>query len=386
MRFRPGKMMLGIAKKYIFLIIWGTCLMLFSSYAWNQEAVQWKLRVSADKAAIHLQPDLKSPVIGTVPQGTILSSNQGEGAWFRIALPPDKEGIVILGYIATNDVEILEEKIQKQPDVLGAEPEEFRGIRISLKVTAGWHYFSGGDIDKGARGLFDLNADLISSSGYTEERRKPKPFHSGIEASGDLVYQLNTRIGIGLGASYDSASAESLFTFYGKDMVVFKMWSTPWINMLSFRLGLFYALPVARWLTVSLSGGPALYFVKYKYNRNIQYSTMEEDYYQQAKATKLGIQGGLGLEIHLNQRVAFLIEAQGRYVKFTDLRGSENSEGLWFIPTSPTEKVGSLYYIEGEGYPQLAVLTDDSAANSNARKAVLDFTGVSFKAGFRFRF
>jgi hypothetical protein len=381
-----GNRLSGIIRKCLLAILWGACFLSLSPYAWNQETSEWKLRVAIENAALRQKPDLASPVVATVSKGTVLNSDMAEGAWFRVTITPGKEGVTVIGYIASNEVEILEEKI-KRPSGFYEEPaEEFHGLGFTLKLAAGLSLFSGGDFYRGAAGMFDSNADAFISSGYTEESRKTKSFRSGFEAGGDIIYHFSPRLGIGLGMDYIFARAESLFVFHGHDAIAFKLWSTPWINAFSVKLGLFYSLPVAPWLTVCLNGGPALFLVKYNYNRNVVIPGAADDFYQQASAQRIGFRGGLGLEIHLNKRAAVLLEAQGRYARITDFEGSEKfSHEVSGWPTIREEQ-GFLYYVEGERYAELAILSDENANGQNARKAVLDFTGISLLAGLRFRF
>ena len=375
----------GTLRKCLLAILWGACLLTFSPCAWNQES-GWKLRVAVENAAIRLKPDLASPVAATVPKGTILNSDEVQGAWFRVTVTSGKEGASITGYIATNEVEILEEK-NKLPREFYEEPaQEFHGLGLTLKLAAGLNLFSGGDFYRGAAGMLDSNADAFILSGYTEESRRTKSFRSGFEAGGDIIYHVSPRLGVGLGMDYIHAIAESLFVFQGHDIIALKLWSTPWINAFSIKLGLFYSLPVSPWLAVCLNGGPALFLVKYNYNRNVVIPGVADDFYQQARAHSIGFRGGLGLEIHLNQRAAVLLEAQGRYARITDFEGSEKlSHEVSGWPTI-REVQGSLYYVEGEKYAELAILPDGVANGHNGRKAVLDLTGISLLAGLRFRF
>lgn len=111
-----------------------------------------------------------------------------------------------------------------------------------------------------------------------------------------------------------------------------------------------------------------------------------DNFYQQANAQKIGFCGGLGLEIHLNQRAAVLLEAQGRLAKISDFEGSEKFSHEVAGWPNIREEQGFLYYIEGAKYAELAVLSEGAATSQNARKAVLDFTGISLLAGLRFRF
>jgi len=373
-------------KKCLLAILWGACFLSLSPYAWNQETSEWKLRVAIENAALRQKPDLASPIVATVAKGTILNSNEVEGAWFRVTITPGKEGAAIIGYIATNEVEILEEKIKRPPGYFEEPVEEFHGLGFTLKLAAGLNLFSGGDFYRGAAGMFDSNADAFISSGYTEESRRTKSFRSGFEAGGDILYHFNPRLGVGLGMDYIFARAESLFVFHGQEVISFKMWSTPWINAFSIKLGLFYNLPISSWLTVCFNGGPALFLVKYNYNRNVVIPGVADDLYQQANAQKIGFRGGLGLEIHLNQRAAVLLEAQGRFARITDFEGSEKfSHEVSGWPTI-REVQGFLYCVEGKKYAELAILPDGDANGQNATKAVLDFTGISLLAGLRFRF
>ncbi len=364
----------------------GACLLAFSPYAWNQQVAEWKLRVAVENAALRLKPDLNSQVVARVSKGTLLNSYEVEGAWFRVVLSPGLEGVTVVGYIATNEVEILEEKIKWPAEFWEEPPEEFHGLGLSLKLAAGLSFFSGGDFNRGAAGMFDSSADDIRSWGYTEESRAPRSLRSGFDVGGDIIYYLTTRIGIGLGMDYIHASADSAFMFRGNDLVTIKMYSTPWFNGYCPRLGLFYDLPVNRWLALSFSGGPALFFVKYNYNRNVFAPPVAEDFYQQAKAVGIGLQGGLGLALHLNPRVAVFLEAQGRFAKISGFEGSEKVSHEVNGWPNIREARGTLYLVERYRYPELSVLADGDTGVQNASKAVLDLTGVTFLAGLRLRF
>ena len=162
------------------LTLIGVCLALLSSAAWTQETTtKYRLRVAVKSAAAHLQPDMKSPVIAELPQGTLLNSYDSDGVWFRVVLPAGKEGIVLIGYVSRLEMDILEEKVQKPPDFWAPEAEDFRGFGITVKLAGGMGYFSQGDIDKGAGGLFDQGVDGIAASGMVPGKRDPRSFHSG---------------------------------------------------------------------------------------------------------------------------------------------------------------------------------------------------------------
>jgi len=372
-------------RKGILIVAWGLCLLFSQAYSWTQRALEWKIRVSAEAASIRLKPAFDSPVIGTLPKGTVLSSTEAEGAWFRIAFTPGKEGATAIGYIATNDVEILEEKIKQEPGLLGTKAAPFRGLGLALKAAAGWSGFSGGDLDRGALGLFDADVDNITSSGYTPDLRAASSLRSGVAMGGDIIYSFRSGIMIGLGLDRIHAEAGSYFTFHGENSNLVRMNSTPWINVFSIRIGLSYSLPLTSWLSLCAGGGPALFLAKYNYNRNVAFPAYADDFYQQAKANGLGVFGSLDLEAHLNPRVSLVLEAQPRYSRVSGFEGSEkfvHEVGGWPVTT---ETAGTLYYVDGEKYPRLVFFSGAAPGVQNARKAVLDFSGVSLLAGLRFK-
>lgn len=72
-----------------------------------------KLRVIAKKANVRLSPTTKSEILSNVPLGATLNSNSKEGNWFKVELPPDKNGFVVSGYIHESTV-----KVVKKPNKL----------------------------------------------------------------------------------------------------------------------------------------------------------------------------------------------------------------------------------------------------------------------------
>jgi len=151
--------------KCLLAILWGACLLSLASYVWNQETAERKIRVSVENASIPPNPALESPVIATLPKGTILNSYEAEGDWFRVVLPPGKDGIVMIGWIARSDVQVLKEKIKKPTDFWKVEEGGFEGNGLHITLSAGWASFPSGDIDKGAKGRYNIGADAIAARG-----------------------------------------------------------------------------------------------------------------------------------------------------------------------------------------------------------------------------
>ncbi len=92
----------------IFLIIF---LSGFYSLCFSQEV---KVRIVKKDAVLRLEPDKNSVVIRELPLGTEFRAEEIIGQWIKLALPPDKDGIVVVGYVHKSFIEIE----MRQPDIL----------------------------------------------------------------------------------------------------------------------------------------------------------------------------------------------------------------------------------------------------------------------------
>ena len=299
---------------------------------------------------------------------------------------PDKEGFVVIGYIHSNAVDIIMEKTIKEPDYWEEEPEFFKGIGLSVRLSGGLNFFFGRDIEKGTRGLYDSSADVLSSEGYSLDSRI-KSFHRAVDVAGDIIFNLTPQIGIGLGSGFIRGVETSVLTISreGLDGLP-QLQGSPVINVVPIRLGLFFTLPIHRLFAISLNCGAALYRVKYSYSLASSWLEMKSLYHN-ARATGLGFHGGIGFEINLTPRAVFFIEGRGRYARISNLKGkSVEREWVVYDYVDTISEEGTLYYLEDEKYPYLALLEEEPSGYKVMRKAVFDFSGFSLRVGVGFKF
>jgi opacity protein-like surface antigen len=81
------------------------------------------LRVIAARAGIREGSDSESQIIQEVSSYDRLLAIGKTGEWYRVNLPPDKEGIVLLGYIHENLVEEVVEEIKEVPIIKEIKPK-----------------------------------------------------------------------------------------------------------------------------------------------------------------------------------------------------------------------------------------------------------------------
>jgi hypothetical protein len=360
----------------------------FSSVSWSQKSSEWELEVSTEKADVHLVPDTDSTVVITLPKGFLLKSYEKINEWFRIVIGPDEDGIVTIGYIQSQNVDVIREKIVQELDYWEEEPEFFKGIGLSVKLTGGPTFFSGGDIRKGDQGLYDAASDLVTSYGFVIEKRF-NAFRSGFEVVADFVYNLTSRFGVGIGAGYVRLTQQSLLLFNEQNTV--QAWNqagtAPKVTAYPIRLGVFFNFPLHRLVNLTLDSGAALYITEYTYSRHTNWFPIDLINHK-ANATGIGFHGGVGFEINFHRRAAFILEGRGRYAKISGFNGKGNIRKSVLPPFQydDIEENGTLYYLEENGHPFLAFFEQEPTGYETVRKATLDLSGFIFQAGIKVKF
>jgi len=270
----------------------------------------------------------------------------------------------------------------------------FFGLKISLKLRGGWNIFSGADLDPGSRGLYDQAVDDLSSRGLIIIRNEKRSNHSGFEAGGDLIYSLTPRFGIGVGAGSVHAKRGNLLVYGEQEMWDDLLRATPLFETRSLRLGAFYTFPLSSLLAISVNGGPALYFAEYKLNIGITsyesemayYNLFLKQFYQEAKARRLGFEGGIGFEFTANPFTVFFLEAVGRYGKISGFKGREETTFYQDGRLQTSAEEGDLYFAQTGKSPILEIIPGEPSGALSARKATFNVSGVSFFAGLKLRF
>jgi hypothetical protein len=267
------------------------------------------------------------------------------------------------------------------------EEGEFQGLGLHIKLKGAWVAFAGGDMDKGPSGYYDRQIVEILSAGFELRKNDKNPFRNGYELSADLVYYLTPRIGLGVGGSLVRSHQESTALFHWPESTnEYRLTGLPEIRVISIRLGLFYLVPINRLLALSLSAGPEYHIADFKYSGSLTSPYYAGSLVQRADTRKLGLYGGIALEMRMNRRLAFCLEALGRYARISGFEGNEAAYEWGGGQSITTQHQGSLYYTEDGGFPHLDIPASVASGGQNARKAVFDFSGVSLRAGLNFKF
>ncbi len=109
-------------------------ILLLAVQAEAGQATIFKLKVIVQAANIRSKPDISSPILKTVPAGTLFESPGKEGRWYKLSLPPDAKGNVVFGYIYDSLVEIVEEIKAEPPKIEAPTPPKKEEAAVDKAV------------------------------------------------------------------------------------------------------------------------------------------------------------------------------------------------------------------------------------------------------------
>lgn len=258
--------------------------------------------------------------------------------------------------------------------------------KLGFKLTGGFGYFDGGEMNKGLQGWSDIwkeyfNLIGISTSGGYE------PFHQSMDLNIEFIFPIARRFFIGIGSGYLQTSKASELLIKAEGTTYKNTWS-PKINAIAFNINCYYYLIDGNKVKVSLYTGAGYYLGKYEDNQQgVFFGDIKDEYKMSTKG--FGVNGGIGFELVLFPPVSFLIEARGRYTKLSSFEGDLKSS--WLSSSSTT--TGKLWYYEvnafGIGtFPVIALeeTKPEGVDIFNVHEAKVNFNSFSIGIGLILRF
>ena len=260
----------------------------------------------------------------------------------------------------------------------------------SLKLSGGWAYLAGGDLNQGLQGLNDFSKDeYLNVSGYY------KKLHEGFDFQGELILNLTPRLGIALGSGYFQASKKSSVNY---DFWIISAKDTihPKVSVIPITLGVYYNLPLFRLFSLNLNAGLGYYWGELKWEDQYVFeaqgfSDRGTERWNASKGT-IGFQGGLGIDFHLTSHLALALEGFGRYAELKGLSGDWTLEGKDSSGSYSERGKRTLWYFELSSetrkYPMVGLYEErpESSSFLNVREAAINLSGFSVRAGIKFTF
>lgn len=391
-------------------------LLLFPALFFPQEA-KVQLKVVADLANIRQQPAIDSPLIRQFEKNEIIEAIDLQGEWFRVIFLKDS-GEATTGYVHESLVIVTEgtpEKVTqkiikpieedkpkrkkttprtetpakpkvKKPETQQPQPEQIIPTdqiakRFGFKFSVGSNYVAGGQLNEGAKGLADYYRETLGISGTYEVR----PLHLTYLASTEVFFPLANNISIGIGLDYYRGELESVIKFNRANFTDFYS-AKPRVD----------AMPISLYLAshpvpfISIKVGIEYYFAKAYYYYRYQTEDFWQEWSGNAKAQGIGFLVGVGYEYEISPFAKLFVEAVGHYAKIEGFKGTDNyreSTGYTYSESGP------LFFYESQVHPDKTVnllyIRERKPVEAwvvGAKEALIDFSGVTLKAGIKIWF
>ena len=397
-------------------IFFVSLFLLFPPLFFSQDT-QIKLKVVADLANIRQQPAIDSPIIRQAEKNEIIEALDRQGEWFRVIFLKDS-GEATTGYVHESLVTVTEGTPEKitQPVIQPIEedtpkrkkttPPKEKPVkpkvkkpetqkpqldqtfltdqvikRFGFKFSIGSNYVSGGQLNEGAKGLADYYRETLGISGTY----KVRPLHLSYLTSTEVFFPIYNNFSIGIGLDYYRGELESVVKFNRADFADYYS-AKPRVDAIP--ISVYIASHPAPFLSLKI--GIEYYFAKAYYYYRYQTEDFWQEWSGSAKAQGIGFLFGAGYEYEIAPFAKLFVEAVGHYAKIEGFKGTDNyrestsysyseSGPLFFYKSQVgLDKTVPLLYIR-ERKPAEAWVVD-------AKEALIDFSGVSLKAGIKFWF
>lgn len=352
-----------------------------------------RVKVIAEQANLREKPDIGSSIVQQIPEGTVLEADRKEGEWYFVRYPLE-DGGVIGGWLHESLVEPVAggtpvpaaaaPAAAPVPAASGGSASARSGTSafpLEISVSAGVATLAPRDLNDAARGFPDWFGAMVGL---------PAPetadiLHLGSAAEIELAYRISPRLAIGLGAGYLHAANGDEMTF-ADELDTRTVSTKPSVSGGSVKAtARFY--PGAG---LYLRGALGLYSVKAGYLYRIEGDGAWTESRGSATATSLGAEAAFGGEWPVGKRTAFFAEAGLRMAGVDELTGENTDSSSADVKVIET---GTLYFFgrmasDGNDYPLVAVRASAPAGTDyvGTRRAEINLSGMSIRAGFRYRF
>ncbi len=260
---------------------------------------------------------------------------------------------------------------------------------VALKLTGGMNYMSLGDWNAFMNGWTDYYNYVANEVGGTVEGEF-KSIRWGLDFEGDVIFNLNPRLGITIGSGYISGKkgpdGNKIIQTLPDGTITLN--HDMQISAIPVKIGVYYCLSRFSKFRFFLSGGIGYYFAKISEVYKNQWDGSWSHENQEAKGEGFGFQGGMGLELDIAKNIAFVVEGYGRYAKIRDLMGERD----WSMSFGPSgSRKGGLYYFDLDipygllPYIEIISGTPGGLNRRNVRKATVNLSGFAMRIGVKIR-
>ncbi|MHA1381301.1 MAG: OmpW family outer membrane protein [Candidatus Helarchaeota archaeon] len=248
-----------------------------------QESKELKVRVIIKDAPLRLKPNSDSLIIKRLPLGAELDFVKEMGQWIKIKLPPDKDGIVIEGYIHQSMVERLYEKLLEPPKIKEEKPI-ITPVLTSKPIT-------GKKVEKRLK----FGVGIIF--GYAMPSYNN--YNSGLKYGGNFLFGITKNIAVEL----------SSFSFRSEVKENPEELSKGVLSVIPINLSILVRFPINNRFVPYIAGGGAYFFNTFTIDKNIidSWNSLGFEIKESIKKC-IGFHLGAGIDFFMQRNIALNLD------------------------------------------------------------------------------
>jgi opacity protein-like surface antigen len=259
---------------------------------------------------------------------------------------------------------------------------------LSLKLTGGMYYLTGGDYNNIIQGRTDYYHSLSSLNITSDLKKLTLCANFGLE----FILDITDNIGIGLGAGFLHATNDGTMQAKSGSVSIQEEF-TPLVTAFPVMLNLHVTIPITEKMHIHLSGGPGVTFSTFQFDRTTIDSSLTLDEtlsFDSKTRAAFGFQGTLGLEYAISDSVYMILDANARSAVASGFKGPWSLIGSWEHGAIGASGSSPVWYEEVQGganyYPDMVVKDTAPIASSlrNVRSARISLGGIGVQVGLKF--
>jgi len=383
-------------KNLMILLLVMIFIMFFYSNSLAERKIEkvWTIKVIDNDAIIRDSPEMNATPLYDLKKDTILDSKGMVGNWFVVILDQDEVETPLLGYIHMTFVQIVREKKTTQDIIKKKDKDKFilknkTKNLININFSMGMGFMIQGDVNSAIQDLNNVYMDLdtyLDDYSYTlSDNFRKLNFGGNFELS--FIYNLNSKLGIGLGIEYLAGrridSVSIIRKYYGSYRTYtdsYSIYTERKVSAFPIKAGLFYSSGNNSKMKSVLSISVGYYPVKYMHTINESWYTsiLELD----SNGGGIGINISVGGKYPISKNISLFVEGIFRYARFSNLRGEETFQvdGHYERLLGTVKMWNYTVGIPGR-YNWMGIISTNLAEVVGVGKSAIDFSGGSIRFG-----
>ncbi len=260
---------------------------------------------------------------------------------------------------------------------------------LTFRISSGLGWLKAAEVNSALAGWHEWwKRKAETDPNMSLESENIGPLHLEIDFETELIFSFSRWLGVGVSAGYAYASRDEKQTLLSiSQQGVLNDYARPTkISAYPIFISMHVMLPLGQRIRAYVRGGAGIIRATYvvrEANKKAEASNFFYSVYDNAKASRRGYLGSLGLSYAFDKSLGFFIEAMVRSAKVSGFEGEDKLgvKGRLFAYEEYRPVVGLWQ-------PRTSLLPEEPGGKTvrNVREATVDFSGYSAKIGLFLKF